>query len=127
MAETNSGNSVSIDPAQAGAGILAWEAAEGALNQSVTNRLATIQSLQGGQPWGSDEAGQNFASGDAGYVHNAGAVGDGVRAVAQQLHERGQGARTAIGNSLASDADQAAEVLPVDAQVSGAGTPGSGS
>lgn len=124
---SNSGNSVSIDPAQAGAGILAWEAAEGALNRSVTDRLATIAGLQSGNPWGTDEAGQNFASGEAGYVHNAGAVGDGVRAVATQLHERGQGARTAIGNSLASDAQQAAEVLPVDAQASGAGTPGSSS
>ncbi|MEI4270322.1 hypothetical protein TEK04_01180 [Klenkia sp. LSe6-5] len=126
MAESTSGNSVSIDPEQAGAGILAWEAAEGALNRSVTERLAAIAGMEAARPWGSDEAGQQFSAA-GGYVDNTGTVRDAVTAVATQLHERGQGARTAIGTSLASDAEQAAEVLPVDAQASGAGTPGSGS
>ncbi|MCO7222514.1 hypothetical protein [Klenkia sp. PcliD-1-E] len=124
MATTNSGNSVSIDPAQAEKGLSAWDAAESSLSRSVADRLAAIQGLEAGKPWGSDSGGQNF-EGQGKYPESSRAVADAIREVSGRIGEQGRGARTAVARSLASDAEQAAEVAPVEGQVSGAGTPGS--
>ena len=124
MPETNSGNSVSIDPAQAEKGLSAWDAAEGSLSRTVSDRLAAIAGMEAAKPWGSDSGGQNF-EGQGKYPENSQAVANAIRQVSGRIGEQGHGARSAVSRSLASDADQAAEVAPVEGQVSGAGTPGS--
>ncbi|SDF98063.1 hypothetical protein [Klenkia brasiliensis] len=124
MSTPNSGNSVSIDPAQAEKGLAEWDTAEGALTRSVGDRLAAIRGMEAAKPWGGDSGGQAF-EGEGRYPENSAAVAAAMHQVTGQIGEQGRGARTAVTRSLASDAEQAAQVAPVEGQVSGAGTPGS--
>ena len=100
-------DSVSIDPQQAADGLAVWDTAHGTLNSAVTDALSRIRALEQSRPWGADSAGSEFA---AAYSEPSGLVGDGAGAVTTALGDLGVGARTAIEQSLVSDAVQAAPV-----------------